>query len=231
MIDKIPVLESIVRIIKWKRLVLGRFRGSEDYWIQRYKLGKNSGVGSYENFAIFKAEVLNGFVAENNIATVIEYGCGDGNQLKLANYPQYVGFDVSPEAIARCKEMFRNDATKSFKLMKDYAGETAELTLSLDVIFHLVEDEIFHAYKERLFDSSERFVIIYSSNEAVPRSETASHVRHRVFTRWVEEHRPEWELFRHIPNRYPYRGNYRTGSRSDFYFYRKHLESAAGSKR
>src|SRR5437899_4317923 len=58
----------------------------------------NSGLGSYDKLAEFKAEVLNGFVKENTIKSVIEYGCGDGNQLKFAEYPSYLGFDVSVKA-------------------------------------------------------------------------------------------------------------------------------------
>lgn len=61
--------------------------------------------------------------------SVVEYGCGDGNQLKMATYPQYLSFDVSPAAISMCKSVFNGDATKQFRLMSEYAGESAELTL------------------------------------------------------------------------------------------------------
>jgi hypothetical protein len=46
-------------------------------------------VGSYGKFAAFKAEVLNAFVQEMRVDTVIEFGCGDGNQLTLARYPLF----------------------------------------------------------------------------------------------------------------------------------------------
>lgn len=48
--------------------------------------------------------------------------------------------------------------------MDAYANETADLTLSLDVIYHLIEDNVFFTYMDRLFDSSTKFVIIYSLN-------------------------------------------------------------------
>src|SRR5690606_5981759 len=97
------------------------------------------------------------FVAEQQIASVIEFGCGDGNQLRLAKYPQYIGYDISPEAVAQCKAIFRDDPTKSFHPLHEYQGETADLTLSLDVIFHLIEDEVFDTYMRRLFSASNRF--------------------------------------------------------------------------
>src|SRR6185369_2928806 len=122
------------------RLLSGPFPGSQDYWVKRYEKGGNSGPGSYSELAKFKARVLNGLVTEKNIASVIEFGCGDGNQLELAQYPSYHGFDVSPVAVELCRKRFTADPSKRFGLLGDYAGETADLALSLDVIYHLVED-------------------------------------------------------------------------------------------
>ena len=128
------------------------FAGSEAYWTARYESAGSSGPGSYNKLAEFKAEVLNDFVKQKNITTIIEYGRGDGNQLKLAAYPSYIGFEISPRAIALCENAFIGDPTKKFKLMKDYQGETAQLTLSLDVIFHLVEDQVFEEHMRKLFE-------------------------------------------------------------------------------
>ena len=53
------------------------FQNSEEYWIQRYNSGGNSGAGSYSKLAEFKAEIINDYIKDNNITTIIEYGCGD----------------------------------------------------------------------------------------------------------------------------------------------------------
>src|ERR1700722_8820213 len=90
------------------------FRNSAEYWEQRYKGGGNSGAGSYNRLAEFKAGFLNGFVDEHQITSVIEYGCGDGAQLKLARYPSYTGIDVSATAVKRCRLLFAEDKTKQF---------------------------------------------------------------------------------------------------------------------
>jgi len=197
------------------------FQGSESYWKNRYEAGGNSGDGSYNQLAEFKAEVLNTFISENGITSVIEYGCGDGNQLSLAHYPKYIGFDVSTKAISMCLKSFSNDEIKAFKLMKEYSGETAELTLSLDVIYHLVEDNVFLDYMNRLFDSSERLVVIYSSDHDKNPKGTAPHVRHRHFSKWIKENKAEWKLINHIPNRYPFKGDTKSGSCADFFIYSK----------
>ena len=197
---------------------------SANYWESRYVAGGNSGAGSYNRLAQFKAKIINNFVYEKSIKTVIEWGHGDGNQLMLAKYPNYLGYDVSQEAVKRCRTLFANDTTKRFVWSggKDFVNENrAELVLSLDVIYHLVEDEVYELYMERLFESSEKYVIIYSSNYDEPR---VNHVRHRHFTKYVEKEMPEWRLIKEIKNEFPYDKNNpdpENTSLADFYFYEK----------
>ena len=112
-----------------------------------------------------------------------------------------MGLDVSPTAIATCRSMFADDTSKSFKLSSEYAGEVADLALSLDVLYHLVENDLFESYMRRLFDSSSRYVIIYSSNTDDNSDRAGAHVKHRQFSDWVATRLREWELIQHIPNR------------------------------
>jgi hypothetical protein len=196
------------------------FETSASYWESRYAAGVTSGVGSYDELARFKATVLNDFVREQGITSVVELGCGDGNQLSLSDYPVYTGFDVAPSAVARCVSTFKKDRSKAFALYgpttfsSGYIAHRADLTMSLDVLFHLVEDEVFDQHLRDLFGLARRFVVIYSSNDEAP--DIGDHVRHREFTRWVQQHRPDWTLVRHVPN--PYRGTV-DGAIADFWFY------------
>lgn len=223
-IKRIPIVGDAARLI-YRRLrgvkpeESETFPGATAYWEKRYSSGGNSGAGSYLLFAEFKAEVINNFVAAHRVESVIEFGCGDGNQLRLAKYPAYVGFDVSSTAVAQCQELFNADHRKSFRLMSEYRDETADLTLSLDVIYHLVEDHVFESYMRTLFEASHRYVIVYASDSDDNRDQGVTHVRHRKFTRWVQQKLPAWKLVEHITNRYPYRGNYQEGSFADFFVY------------
>lgn len=194
------------------------FKDSSSYWEDRYRTGGKSGSGSYNELAEYKAEIINEFVRENNLKTVIEHGCGDGNQLTYGLYPSYTGFDVSPEAVNICKRKFKNDKSKTFKHSDEYAGETADITLSLDVIYHLVEDEVFQSYMLRLFESSKKFVLIYSSDFEEQQKTVMDHVKHRKFTKYVEKAFPGWKLLKKIPNRFPYSED-SAGSHSDFFIY------------
>lgn len=197
------------------------FKGSESYWQTRYSRGGNSGPGSYSKLAQFKAEVLNAFVKEKKVDSVLEWGCGDGNQLRLAEYPAYLGIDVSEDAVRLCQATFTGDPSKKFLTSNNYRGERAELVTSLDVIYHLIEEQVFDAYMKAMFASASRFVVIYASNTDEQQTAQPKHVRHRKFTDWIDAHEPGWRLLRQLPNRYPYRSDWEEGSFADFYFFAK----------
>jgi len=174
------------------------YNGSARYWEDSYARGANSGSGSYGSLGLGKSRFLNDLVRRHEVASVIEFGCGDGNQLSLAQYPGYIGLDVSRTAISHCQQRFRDDPAKSFFLydgtcFTDRAGVfAADLALSLDVIYHLTEDEVFETYLRHVFAAGQRLVVIYSTNREL--GGTAPHVRHRNFTPWVEAHCPGWTL-------------------------------------
>jgi hypothetical protein len=211
---------------RFKDTFAPRFPGSATYWNERYRSGGTSGAGSYGALAQFKADFLNEFVANHDVRSVIEFGCGDGAQLVLARYPKYIGLDVSAIAVKTCIAKFSRDPSKSFFL---YDGEcfvdnqaifAADLGLSLDVVYHLIEDRIFERYMENLFGAARRFVIIYSSNhdEVIPNT----HVRHRRFSDYVAKRFADHSLLEHVERRYPIKV-YGDGQRSfaDFYIYNK----------
>lgn len=163
--------------------------------------------------------MLNKFVSTHHVQTVIEFGCADGNQLTLAKYPSYLGFDVSATALSQCRKRFPSDPQESLRLMSEFAGETADLALSLDVIYHVVEDAVFAQYMPTLFRSANRYVIIYASDTDDNRGYEGTHVQHRKFTQWIQQNAPAWKLLEHLPDRYPYTGDYRKGSFADFFIY------------
>lgn len=208
-----PFVEPVRR-----RLRNHSFGGSADYWESRYATGGSSGAGSYGVLANFKAEFLNGFVRDHGIETVMEFGCGDGNQLSLAHYPTFMGLDVAPTSIEQCTRRFVSDSTKSFYLydtrrfLDNARLFRADLTLSLYVIYHLIEDEIFEDYMRHLFAAADRNVIIYATNATIP--DEAPHVLNRHFTPWVQANIPDWRLVETVKNGHPDQGG-----RADFFVF------------
>lgn len=173
---------------------------SAGYWEARYRSGGNSGAGSRGRLAAYKAGFINGLIEANSVRRVTDFGCGDGHLLSMLRVAEYTGLDVSAAALARCAERFPRHAFLPFAR----AGEAspADLCLSVDVIFHLVEDDVFAAYIAALFAGAERLVLIYASN--ADQDWPAPHVRHRRFTRHLAERHPAWRLCAHLPNPFPY---------------------------
>ena len=207
------MLESLARWFK-----LSVFRGSARYWERRYQRGRNSGTGSYGANAEFKAQTLNQLLATHPISSVLELGCGDGAQLARIHYPDYVGTDISDTAVGLCRKAFAADASKRFFPMSERAAWALptgyDLTLSLDVIYHLVEDSVFEAYMQDLFALARHHVVIYSTNfDSTAQTTKAVHVRHREFQRWVTREARDWELTATIANPDP--------ELPDFFFYRR----------
>ena len=174
---------------------------SGDYWDARYRAGGTSGMGSAGRLARFKAAVINGLITANDVRSVIDLGCGDASQLALLTLPaDYVGVDVSPAALARCAARFPERRFVTPEALRTLPP--AEVTLSLDVIYHLVEDTVFAATMRTLFAWAARFVVIYASN--VDAAWSSPHVRHRRFTDHVAATEPDWRLLAHLPNPYPF---------------------------
>lgn len=216
-----PGMQAIYRAITHTKVLV--FHSSDQYWEDRYRRGGDSGSGSYGRLAAFKAEVLNDFVASREITSVVEFGCGDGAQLRRSRYPRYTGFDVSPTAVRNCRQQFAmNDSMKFFLCgSEEYDSmPPADLALSLDVIFHLIEDDTYERYMRKLFASASRYVIIYSYD--CDKVYEARHERGRAFSGWVDRNMPDWRLCQRIANRYPF--DPRTPdstSQADFFIYEK----------
>lgn len=158
------------------------------YWEERYALGGDSGVGSRGRNANKKAAFVNRLINEQGVRTLVDWGCGDGRVASKISVFRYIGLDVSPTAVERCRAVARHRRWHFLLYDGIHAPEipAADMALSLDVIFHLTDDAIYRRYLELLFASAP-LVCIHSSN----RDETGrAHVSHR---RFVDDIPPEWE--------------------------------------
>lgn len=164
------------------------------YWENRYHSGKTSGEGSRGGIAADKAAEINALIRKEQIASVVDWGCGDGYLLELLALPDdYLGIDISRTAIG--VNLWRFGHHQFLKWNPGSAidiAATAELALSVDVLFHLTDDDHFIDYLSRLFTSSTRYVLIYSTDGS-DGEDSAPHVRHRAWTHLVPD---PWELVR-----------------------------------
>ncbi len=183
-------------------------------WKNRYQNGGNSGSGSYNELYIFKRDIINDIIKKNNIHSIIDFGCGDGNQIKEINTKNYIGIDIADTGIKICKMKYNNDITKKFYTYDEINNIKlqSDLTMSLDVLYHILEDELYFNYLKQLFSSSSNYVLIYSNNY---NGHIVGHMHTRKFTDDVEKKFPNWELREKINQIYPKK------SSADFYLYKK----------
>jgi hypothetical protein len=126
-------------------------------------------------------------------------------------------------AVRTCKKRFSRDESKSFYLFDptccadNHGLFRAEMAMSLDVIYHLVEDNVYEAYMSALFSAADKLVVIYSSNQALPGY--LPHIRHRVFTEWIAQNKPDWNLLGHYSNPFGNDDRADVFSNADFYVY------------
>lgn len=105
--------------------------------------------------------------------------------------------------------------------MNEITNQKAEVVMSLNVIYHLIEDNVYHNYMRHLFNLSSQYVIIYAFDSDKPNS-YGPHVKPRKFTKWIHSEIPEFKLIKHIPNKFPFDKNKpKTTSFADFYVYKK----------
>jgi hypothetical protein len=212
---------GILELLRSKKKFYEHFTNSKDYWESRYQKGGTSGSGSTGRLRDYKAQIVNELVSELEIKSIIEFGSGDGEQANLIKDQSYLGLEVSASALAKCKTICAGDDSKSFLLKSDFKDSMADMTVSLDVLFHLVETKEFVDYLNLLFKSASKYVLIYSSNFNPSFFHyTPPHVRHRRFVDHVDKFHQDFNLIKVIKNPYPYdKSNPDNTSLCDFYLY------------
>jgi len=190
-----------------------------DYWNERYNNGGNSGKGSYGSLASFKADIINKFVSEKNIKSAIEFGVGDGHNLKLYKIDKFLGIDVSSKAIEICRDQYLKDDSRQFaaiKPLEEFVCDSKfDCSLSIDVLYHLVEQDVYETHLSNLFTSADKFVIIYAwDTDEKDGMKLSAHVKPRKFTKYIDSKFGDWELIGNVKQIYE-------ESSSDFYFYEK----------
>ena len=184
------------------------------YWNNRYQNGGNSGEGSYNDYATHKASVVNNLINKDNINIISEYGCGDGNQVGLfKGFKEYHGYDISPYIISKCKEVYKNRADMYFYYEKSELPKS-DLSLSLDVIYHIMDDKDLENYLIFMFNNSDKYVLIFSSNHDNNEENKVKDIMvHRIITDIIKRIVVNFELVGVIDN------NLKTSAK--FFLYKK----------
>lgn len=180
------------------------------YWEYRYAAGGDSGAGSKGFNYEFKRDYINHIIKRYDLRTIVDFGCGDGQQLRevllepsVERGPkpvleEYYGIDVAPTAIKWCHELYTTWPMYHFDLLKDAQLGQYDLALSLDVLYHVISYEAYLAYLRRLFAPS-RYVLLYANN-TLRLSPTSPHMLFRDNLEEIKKLNLKTELVERQPN-------------------------------
>ncbi|WP_427180902.1 hypothetical protein [Paenibacillus sp. TC-CSREp1] len=177
-----------------------------DYWERTYRKGETSGRGSYGVLAEFKAEVVNALIQCEGIRRVIEFGCGDGNQLKYMDYVEYLGMDVASSSVEHCASMYADDPSKSFMVYRpglwvNRGFLQADLTICLDVLYHITDETDFRQTLHDVLHASTRWVVLYTRLREQGDSGVRT-IQDRNLFHYLFDY-PEFKVHEIIRQRYP----------------------------
>ena len=142
---------------------------SKDNRLRSIGIWKNrpnrSGSGSRGSLAKFKIDYINNFIEENNIESMIDFGCGDLQVSSQFNVGNYLGIDIIEHKYPE------NIKAKKFKTIVSRFdnfshGERVELCTCLDVLYHILSDEAEYLKNsiQNIINHSSRYIIIYAQD-------------------------------------------------------------------
>ena len=165
-----------------------------NYWENRYNSGGNSGLGSYGKYAEYKAKIINEYILKLEIKSISDFGSGDGNQISLLDgYETYCGYDISEYILNKCREIYKNNSKIKF-VNKINELPKSDMCLSLDVLYHIVDENEFKNYINHLFEKSMKYVLIFTSNHNRNDKNSVSHIFHRKTVDYIIDNIKEFKL-------------------------------------
>lgn len=152
---------------------------SIDLWKKRYQNNGTSGAGSANYLKDFKVSFLNQFIKSKNINSVLDFGHGDLQIAKEIKVDNYTGIDIFDPP---------NDCNLNLLNVKfdEYNGDSAELVICLDVLYHILEEEQEYLKRsiDRMFEKSDKYVIIYAQDSRDNKFDTMT--QHLYNSKWIQ---------------------------------------------
>ena len=131
--------------------------------------GKGSGAGSRPKFNAPYIAFLENFLRDNNIKSVIDFGCGDWQFSQYIDWGNvnYLGLDVVDSVIENNKKQFPEYSFISDTTVFPYL-EGRELILIKDVIMHWPNKEIV-SFLDKLITYNIKILLVNESGQATNR--------------------------------------------------------------
>ncbi len=146
------------------------------FWDLRYSLYPDlgSGVGSRGDVLDFKRELVKHVSYPYKQLKIIDVGCGDLELMKLFEFDNYIGLDVSSEALKIAKEKRPNWNFSNISITND-SIKSAELIFCFDVLIHQSKQEDFELIVKNIVEKSNSRIVIGAYNSIPEYSSTITH--------------------------------------------------------
>lgn len=151
--------------------------------------------------ARFRSNFLNRLIRLNEVASLIQFGCGDGRLARRLKVGVYIGVDVADILPSLDRQFTLGGARRDFFTARSLPADAeADLALSLDAINRLAGDGAFNAYLRALFGAARRYVVIHGSDRRAAWSDGPTA---KPFTTHIARYFPAWRLAAHVPSPFP----------------------------
>lgn len=146
----------------------------KDYWEKRGKVYKKEYKRSESSEK--QEKILVEYLKSLSFDTVLEFGCGFGRitKLLLENFPikKYVAIDLSPDQLSNAKDLCKEFDNVSFvqSTIQDFnPDEKFDLVLGIEVLLHVIPEEINEVVKKLVNLSKKNLVHIDWYQEKPPK--------------------------------------------------------------
>jgi len=132
---------------------------SVEYWEKRYREGGKSGRGSVGASREWKWSIIRKHVTL--VDDVVDVGCGDLSFWEGRTCERYFGVDISPYIIKRNAEKRPDWAFIAWPAERRLPLR-GRVVLCLDVLFHILDDEVATKIMDNLCEYSSEWVVIHA---------------------------------------------------------------------
>jgi len=164
------------------------------FWNWRYLTDPDlgSGAGSRDRPLHDKRELLAALLEILRPTSALDVGCGDGEATRGLPFTNYVGLDVSAEAVSRARAG-RTDGDYRVGTLADHAVR-ADLVVCLDVLIHQADAAAYHDLVGRLLHCSARALVVSGYEQPIPDAFPTVHF-HEPLSATIRRFAPDVEVY------------------------------------
>jgi Methyltransferase domain len=143
---------------------------NRQFWNQRYieDPEKGSGPGSRGENLNLKQNLVHSVIAEYQVKTILDIGCGDIAALRSLDIQSYVGIDISDVIVERNRHLKPAWQFVCADLNGPYDPPPAELVLCLDVLIHQKSRQHYLTILSKVLAATEKVALISGYSQRDP---------------------------------------------------------------